>query len=170
MPRHLDFGLGIWRAGMHDGVFFCEGLPQALCKRVQQRIDIAPTRVVSEVLAWAERFVAHVGGAMFLLLPGFALWMRLAYRNRRMHYTEHLVFAMHVHTFWFLMLGLAQVPWAWLQILAFVAVPVYTLSAMATVYAGRWWPRLLRAALVTWLYGLSMVVAMAAVAIWAMLF
>ena len=38
---------------------------------------------------------------MFVLLPGFALWLKLAYLNRRMRYTEHLVFALHVHAFWF---------------------------------------------------------------------
>jgi hypothetical protein len=93
-----------------------------------------------------------------------------AYHNRRIYYTEHLVFALHVHTFWFVMLGVAQVPWEWVKFLAIVSVPVYTLWAMAIVYAGRLWPRLLRAGLVSLLYGITLVITMSAEAIWAVLF
>jgi hypothetical protein len=169
-PRHLEFNMGIWHAGIREGIFFCEGLPESVCKRIQQRIDNAPSQVASEIGAWAERFVAHLGGAMFLLLPSFALWMWLAYRNRPMQYTEHLVFALHVHTFWFVMLGLAQAPWEWVKLLAILAVPVYTVRAMAMVYAGRLWPRLLRAGFVSFLYGVTMTITMSAVAVWAVLF
>ena len=44
---------------------------------------------------------------MFMLLPGFALWMKLAYWNRNLRHTEHLVFALHVHAFWFLAVAFA---------------------------------------------------------------
>jgi hypothetical protein len=170
MPRHLEFNMGIWHAGLRDGTFFCEGLPQSLCKRIQKRIDIAPSQIVSEVSGWAERFVAHLGGAMFLLMPSFAMWMLLVYRNRRLHYTEHLVFALHLHTFWFIMLGCAQIPFEPVKLLSVIAIPFYTLWAMATVYKGRFLPRLLRAGLVTFLYGITMAVAMTGVAMWAVLF
>ena len=60
-----------------------------------------------EVEQLGQRFVANLGGAMFVLLPGYALWLQLVYRNRRLRYTEHLVFALHVHAFWFTMLALS---------------------------------------------------------------
>jgi len=40
--------------------------------------------------------------AMFLLLPVFALLLRLIYYNRHRYYVENLVFATHLHTFAFL--------------------------------------------------------------------
>ncbi len=163
------FGLGAGRAGLHDGVFFCTDLPGWLCRRIQRRIDVEPKLFAREVEQFGLRFVAHIGGAMFLLLPAFALWLQLAYRNRRLRYTEHLVFALHVHAFWFVMLALVVTDVPWLSSLAALAVPVYTLLAMRGVYGGRWGPRLLRAAVVSVLYGLTLGLALSGVAVVALL-
>lgn len=43
--------------------------------------------------------------------------------------------------------------------------PLYTLLAMRRVYGGRWGPRLLRAAAVSVLYGLTLALARAGVAL-----
>jgi hypothetical protein len=130
---------------------------------------VEPKLFAREVEQFGLRFVAHVGGAMFLLLPAFALWLQLAYRNRRLRYTEHLVFALHVHAFWFVMLALVMTDLPWLGSLAALAVPVYTLLAMRDVYGGRWGPRWLRAALVSVLYGLTLGLALGGVAVVALL-
>ena len=145
----MQLDLGVGRAGLQDGVFFCTDLPGWLCRRIQRRIDVEPKLFAREVEQFGLRFVAHLGGAMFLLLPAFALGLQLVYRNRRLRYTEHLVFALHVHAFWFVMLALVMTDLPWLSSLAALAVPVYTLLAMRVVYGGRWGPRLLRAALVS---------------------
>jgi hypothetical protein len=169
-PTTIALDLGAGRAGMKDGVFYCEQLPQWLCQRLQRRIDLDPKAMQREARALSQRFVANIGAAMFLLLPAFALGLRLVYPRRGLRYTEHLVFALHVHAFWFLMLGLSLLPWSWLEGLALLAVPVYTLLAMRRVYGGRWWPRLLRAAVVSVLYGVTLLVALAGVGVWALLF
>jgi hypothetical protein len=168
-PANLQLDLGAGRAGLQDGVFFCTDLPGWLCRRIQRRIDVEPKLFAREVEQFGLRFVAHVGGAMFLLLPAFALWLQLAYRNRRLRYTEHLVFALHVHAFWFVMLALVMTDLPWLGSLAALAVPVYTLLAMRDVYGGRWGPRWLRAALVSVLYGLTLGLALGGVAVVALL-
>ena len=53
--------------------------------------------------------------------------------------------------------------------LALLAVPVYTLFAMKRVYGGRLGPRLLRACLVSALYGTTLVLALAGVALVSLL-
>ena len=65
--------------GLKDGVFFCCQLPHWVCKRAQRRIDIDPKAVAGELERFKERFIGNVGAAMFMLLPSFALWMKLAY-------------------------------------------------------------------------------------------
>jgi hypothetical protein len=50
-----------------------------------------------------------------------------------------------------------------------VAVPVYTLMAMKRVYGGRLWPRLLRAALVSVLYGVVLTAAIVGVGLFTLL-
>ena len=105
----------------------------------------------------------------FLLLPGFALGLWLLFRNRGLHYTEHLVFALHLHAFWFLlaavmMLGVELLVWAGL-----VLVPVYGLLAMRRVYGGRWWALLLRAGLLGSVHLALLALTVAAVTLAALL-
>lgn len=156
-------------AGLRQGVFYCEGLPAVLCHRLRRRIDIDPTAVAGEVRQFKDRFMGNLGGAMFVLLPSFALWLKLVYLNRRLRYTEHLVFALHLHAFWFLALALALLDWQWLTLAACVAVPWYSLAAMRRVYGGARWPRLLRGALVSLLYAITLSLVVGGVGLWSLL-
>lgn len=142
----LDFGPG--KVGMNNGVFRSKSLAREL-----EGVD--------------ERLVSNLGNAMFVLLPLYALWLRLVYRNRHMRYTEHLIFALHLHTFWFLAMACTAVGWGPLALLALIAVPTYALLAMRRVYGGRWGPLLLRALAVSVLYGLSLVLVTGAVGVWS---
>ena len=167
--RNATVSLGPGRAGMKDGVYFCTDLPPWLCKRIQRRLDLKPEALASALQQLGERFVANLGAALFVVLPTFALWLKLAYWNRRLRYTEHLVFALHLHAFWFLMIALVLVPSAWVSTPALLAVPVYSWLALGRVYGGRRWPRLLRAALVATLYVTTLLFAMFGVGMWAFL-
>ena len=106
---------------------------------------------------------------MFLLLPAFALWLKLVYLNRRLRYTEHLVFALHVHSFWFLALALTLVDQTWLRVLAGCAVPLYGWLALRRVYGGRGWPRLLRTGIVSLLYAFTLLFVTVGLAVWTFL-
>ena len=151
-------------------MYFCHGLPGWLCRRLQARVDVAPAAIAHEVAQVGERLVANLGAGLYVLLPGFALWLKLAYLGRRRRTTEHLVFALHAHTFWFVMLALTLPGLPGLTPLAALAVPVYTVLAMRRVYGGRWWPTLARAAAISTLYGFSLALTMAGLALWAFLF
>ncbi|MDP3225752.1 MAG: hypothetical protein Q8M96_21675, partial [Rubrivivax sp.] len=89
---------------------------------------------------------------------------------RRLRYTEHLVFALHLHAFWFLLLLLLLSEQAWLSGLATLAVPVYTFLALRRVYGGGWFVRLLIMALGALLYTVSISILMVMVVIWSLLF
>lgn len=160
---------GETRVGLNEGVFFCEGMPAWLCKRFQRRLDVDPKALLAQIPQLGERVVANLGAAMFVMLPAFATWLKLLYLNRRLRYTEHLVFALHVHAFWFVALALTVFGPGWVGTLAFFAVPVYTLLAMRRVYGGRWWPLLLRAGVIAALYGLLLLVVSVAVVLWSWL-
>ena len=56
-------------AGMKDGVFFCNGLPQWLCKRLERRLVSDPKGLQREATALGERAISNLGAAMFVLLP-----------------------------------------------------------------------------------------------------
>ena len=170
-PRELTIAAGFARAGIKGGEFYCEGLPAAVCKRLKRRMDLDPKNLEREAQAYGDRLLSNAGIALFALLPFFALWQKLAYFKRRMHYTEHLVFAMHLHAFWFIALAVVVLsPWPWLSSVAGVAVPLYALLAAKRVYGGRWWPLLLRAALVSLLYLFTLGFVMIGLAVVTLLF
>jgi hypothetical protein len=163
----IDFGFG--RARIFQGVLECSDLPGWLCDGLQRRLATDPSRFGREVANASDQFLSHWGSAMFLLVPIFAAAMAVAYRRRRMRYTEHLVFALHVHAFWFVaILATALLPsaLAWIGILA---LPVYALLAAHRVYGGRWMATLLRNLVVAAVYGTVLGLAMGVVAMWSFL-
>jgi len=169
-PRHVHFNIGVGAAGLKEGVFYCSDLPAWFCQRMKKRIDVDTKGMLAEVERFRERFLANLGGAMFLLLPTFALWLKLAYFNRRMRYTEHLVFALHVHAFWFLAVALLTTGIAAVIVGAMLAVPVYSALAARRVYGGRWSVTLLRGAAVMSAYGITLMLSLAVVGLWTWLF
>jgi len=158
------------RAGSKDGAFYCERLPQWLCARLKKRLDVDPQSLVNEIAAFGQRFLSNIGAAMFLAVPAFAAGLKLLYLGRAMRYTEHLVFALHLHAFWFLMLGLSLPGLSVLSALAFLAVPVYSVLALRRVYRGRWWLLLLRSAALAAGYVVVLGIALGALAVWTLLF
>ena len=165
----VTFGDGTG-AGMKDGKFYCNSLPGWACKRLQRRLDVDPKGLQREAEQLGQRFLSNMGAALFVMVPLFAAWQKLLYWNRRLHYTEHLVFALHLHAFWFVLLMLCLPGLPWLNGLAMLAVPVYAWWASTRVYGGRWWPRLLRASVVSLLYLITLGVLMGLVILWSLVF
>jgi hypothetical protein len=157
---------GLGRAGLNRGVFFCKDFPAWMCQRLQRRFDVDKTALARELDQVKERFVGNTGVALFVMMPGFAWLLKLAYWRRRMLFTEHLVFTLHVHALWLLaaLLLLTESPWLILPTL--FLLPAYTLLAMRRVYGGRWWPRLLRSAVVFSLYLFIFLVVLTGLVLW----
>lgn len=162
----IDIGEQI-KAGMQNGKFVCQGLPASWCERLQERFTLDAKAMERELRKVPERFVGHWGSAMFALLPLYALLLKLVYFSRRMRWSEHLVFALHLHAFLFAMALLTLAPWPWVQSLAWLAALVYSVIALQVVYGGRWWATTLRVMTLGFLYFLALSVAMAVVAVWA---
>jgi hypothetical protein len=165
----LSFGDGSG-AGMKNGQYYCKDLPAWLCKRLERRLNNDPKGLQREAEAVGERFVSNMGAAMFLMLPLFALWQKIVYWNRGLRYTEHLVFALHLHAFWFLALLLTLFDQPWLSGVAVAAVPVYAFMALKRVYGGRWIWLILRACIVSLLYGLALSFVLAGAIMWSLVF
>ena len=126
--------------------------------RTQQRFKSDPQEARKRL---TEAFTAKLPGAVFVLVPLFAVGSRLLYRRRRRPYMEHLLFALHLHAFVFLTLALAFLlpgvdKTGWLLPLWWL----YLALALRRVFAGRLWPQLLRAAVLTFGHGLLLTVAL----------
>jgi hypothetical protein len=164
----LDFGDGR-RAGMENGRFYCEKLPSWICSPLQARLDLDAKSFARELQLWPERFLSRWGTAMFLLVPNFALLHKLVYFSRRMRYTEHLVYALHMHSFWFLALALSLLPQPATAVAA-VAMPAYGVFAARRVYGGGWAGTLARTLVIAAIYGIVLGMALGVVTAWAFFF
>ena len=140
------------RFGVKDGVFICDNLPAAVCKVLHARAASDARSFLHKVRQSNERVLANFGAVMFVLLPLFALCLRVVNRHAGMGYAAHLVFALHLHSFWFLVLALMQLNWAPVTWAGGAAMVLYTLVAGRRVYGGLWWQRVLRALLLSVLY------------------
>ncbi len=106
---------------------------------------------------------------MFVLIPVFAMLIKLFYVFRRRLYMEHLIVALHSHAFIFLSLllitltGMASTwlrphaAWTgyalgWVQALLMLWVPIYLLTMQKRVYRQRWPMTLLKFWCIGWCY------------------
>lgn len=108
----------------------------------------------------------NIPNAMFLVVPGYALLLALLYRSRRRRFPAHLVFALHVHAFFFAVLAvstavehvvnLAALPEAvesTASLATTVGAMLYFPVAMRRVYGGRWGATIARAIALATIYG-----------------
>lgn len=116
-----------------------------------------------------DALLGVVPSTLFILLPVFALLLKIFYVFRRRLYMEHLIVALHSHAFLCLALLLMFVAMAlrnaiasqagfwygllgWCEAALWVWMPVYLLLMQKRVYGQGWWMTLLKYALLGQFY------------------
>lgn len=112
--------------------------------------------------ALRDRLVHNAPKGMLLMVPWFATLLAILYRGRR--YGEHLLTALHFHSFAFLLLPIGLIPWPmpahdWINELANLGIAVYLLVMLRTVYGGGWIATLLRLLVIAGAYAAALVAA-----------
>lgn len=112
-------------------------------------------RLKQDPAAFKDAALGAVPTTLFVLVPLFALMLKLAYVFKRRLYMEHLVVALHSHAFLCLDLllvllvralaqwlapggGALATPFAWVEGLLLAWMPVYLLLMQKRVYAQGW--------------------------------
>ena len=149
-------------------------LTDELRKRLDRFNHLAQTEKAEQILTGGLRYGSY---AMFLLLPAFA-WLQQAsyvgrsrrYPGRPRLYAEHLVYAAHLHTFWFLVTALAlAVPISAVRFALALWAVYYVARAKKVVYGGRWYGRMLRSLFVGVSYLIVVAVAVVGLVVAAVL-
>lgn len=128
-------------------------LPQAANDWLNAQVGHVPKnwqRVREDPDLLRNAFYSALPTALFVLVPAFAVFLKLLYSYKRRLYMEHLVSALHGHAFVCLMLlvlmvltalerGLGEPAWlsaplAWLEWLCALWVPVYLWLHLKRVY------------------------------------
>jgi hypothetical protein len=134
--------------------------------------DVLEGRSDEEVAEWVHR-VQHewTPRLMFLMVPVFAVFTALATRRQHRRFPQHLYFALHSHAAWFGFLSVAEAARFARQpalssattVGALVALVIYTVVAVRTMY-GKSWMRSGLQALVT-LFGYAALLIVVTVAL-----
>ncbi|MEE2000755.1 DUF3667 domain-containing protein [Alkalimonas sp. MEB108] len=151
-----------------------EKLPYALplpflSDATQQRVDERFNALIASPKLAINKFFSLAPQMMFLLLPLFALLLKLMYIRSNRFYMEHLILALHSHSFilqmgvFVLLLGMLQssIPWAWLaspvgwlKTALLWWIPLYLLLCQKFYYQQSWGKTLLKFWLTSSIYNL----------------
>ncbi|MBB6612805.1 DUF3667 domain-containing protein [Pontibacter sp. Tf4] len=93
-----------------------------------------------------NKLVSHLPKTMFLLLPLFALILKLVNIRSKKLYAEHLIYSIHVHSFLFLFGAiLIALKWllpflsSWILLAGFIVSVWYIYRSMRTMYRSSRW-------------------------------
>lgn len=119
-------------------------LDRAVQRKIEQVGQLKPREAFGQVARGYIEFAPHM---IFLLLPVYALLLKLLYVRRGRYYAEHFVFALHIHAFAFVTFTLVLlVPWDWIDRALLLWMIVYMWIAMRKVYGQgvvrttvKWW-------------------------------
>ena len=123
-------------------------LAQVLEKELKKETDPEDQRQLGEFIRLCRspeeanaKILKYLSWAFFLLLPVFALILKLVYIRRNQNYIRHLIYSVHLHSFIFIDLILlialklifGSVP-GWIVLSLFMFIPVYNIVSLQKVY------------------------------------
>lgn len=120
-------------------------------------------------------FVKVLQTAMFVLVPLFALFVKWHHRKRKGYYVEYLIFALHIHSVWFLLLSFSIVAgWSYtyfgitegsffyyliaaVQILERTLFLIYLVVYLKRVFEQPWWKAVIKTFGIIFLYLIALI-------------
>ena len=142
------------------GIFFGKGSIRTRLNRLADALEISRAQVtdpqekqqIQEYIAMCRApeivistLLKYLSWASFLLLPIFALILKLFYVRRKQLYIRHLIFSIHLHSFLFMILIpvtllrliFSSVP-EFLNLILIGSFPIYFLIALHNFYGQNW--------------------------------
>jgi hypothetical protein len=115
-----------------------------------------------------EDFLHNIPKMMFLLLPLFALILKLVYINKNRYYYEHLIYSFHLHSAIFLsILATILLQWifgfiyeidAWLGIFCAIYIIWYIYRSLRTFYGSTRWITVLKMFFLSFAYNIVLTI------------
>ncbi|WP_111642194.1 DUF3667 domain-containing protein [Marinimicrobium alkaliphilum] len=168
--------------GIETGAAPAFGAPSVhlpiLSEDLNASVNTKLARLIENPELGISRFFSLAPQVMFLLLPMLALLLKVIYLSRRHYYIEHLILALHSHSFllqWaMLAIGFAKLialvqPWpaiavalGWLFNLYLWSAPIYLLLSQKAFYRQSWGITLVKFSAIGALYSLTFSFALVA--------
>ena len=133
--------------------WFSEGMNRKLNERIG-RAEGNIERIQKDPNLLKDAFLSTVPTTLFVVLPLFALLLKVAYVFKRRLYMEHLIVALHSHSFlcasllvvllldalatWTADMAWLSRPLGWIEVAMIVWMPIYLLLMQKRVYRQGW--------------------------------
>lgn len=135
------------------------GMPDSFNEWINDEIEESPQKakeIEENPNIIVDEFFELLPATMFIMLPIVALLFKFWYLFARKYYVEHLIHALHNHTFLFVALTItllnnALIEWrdpggesafwqslSWLSVAIYFWIPIYLLISLRTVYRQNW--------------------------------
>ncbi|WP_276498936.1 DUF3667 domain-containing protein [Pontibacter litorisediminis] len=119
-----------------------------------------------------NKLIGHLPKVMFILLPLFALILKLVHVRSSKLYVEHLIYSIHVHSFLFLLFSiLILLGWilpfldGWLELLGVVITLWYIYRSMRNIYRSTRWRTVYKFFVLFFAYGVLLTISGLAVVV-----
>ncbi|EED31671.1 hypothetical protein NOR53_3149 [gamma proteobacterium NOR5-3] len=140
----------------------------AWVQALEKRMEANAQRVKEDPREYVDDLLEHLPQVMFVMLPLFALLLKLAYFFSPYHYLQHLVFALHYHTFVYLLFlissAIEAVSWNIDGLFSIVLI-VYLPLALHRCYGSSWGAAIGKSLALLLSYTIALFIGMVAAAI-----
>jgi hypothetical protein len=113
-------------------------------------------RQMGKIMTGIDHVFVNLKYVMFLLLPLYAIVFKVLYRKQRLYYVDHLVYAMHLQCFAYVVLGLlfmlpfvTSISLVVLREIAFFIILIYIMISVHNLYHQKLWKTIVKSVLAT---------------------
>jgi hypothetical protein len=155
----------------NDSIFKAEIDSAASSKSIRKakRINKLKEGAIEALLnknAFLQNFYRTISYVLFLLMPVFALLLKLLFVRRRVFYIEHLMFSINMHSFMLLVFSLMIILGQILKensgyvAFMFIIIPVYFTAGMKRFYRQVIWKIILKEMILAGMYFIIMLLSL----------
>ena len=134
--------------------------------KLNQRLRGSAVDALTNKNVFLQNFYQSISYILFLLMPIFALLLKLLYIRRRVYYIEHLIFSVNMHSFVLLILTiviiLSQVVGEkdGFILLLLITIPIYFTAGMKRFYQQSLWKIFIKELILLFLYTIILIISM----------
>jgi hypothetical protein len=132
----------------------------------QYRFQKALIKVITDRVVFVRSFYKSISYLLFILMPAYALILKLLYIRRKRLYIEHLIFSLNMHSFALLLFSIMVILKTTFPAvgdsfnLMLIFLPLYFSLGMKRFYIQAWFKTILKVFILTIVYGLLLFASM----------
>ncbi len=144
--------------------------------KINKRLRGSAVDALSNKDVFVQNFYQSISYILFLLMPIFALLLKLLYIRRRVYYIEHLIFSINMHSFVLLILTVIILLSLIIGendgyvLLLLLTIPIYFAAGMKQFYQQPYWKIIIKEIILMFLYTIILIISVGIAGIFTLYF